>query len=81
MQTEPDKPAAPQHRSAPPSPRRATFAQTAKAVLWGFFGVRRRRDLERDAVSINPLHLIVVAIVLAALLVAGLITLVRVITH
>ena len=28
--------------------RTATFLQTARAVLWSFFGVRRRREFERS---------------------------------
>ena len=86
MQSEPHKPIpaptpVPDGDGAPPSAQRARFAQTVKAVLWGFIGIRKRRDLERDAVTIKPLHLVVIVIVLVALLVASLVTLVRLITH
>lgn len=77
----PDQP----HRTVPvaseasgePARQRASFAQTVGAVLWGFFGVRKERDLERDASSLNPVHLIVMGIAMAAMLVIGLLLLVR----
>jgi hypothetical protein len=65
----------------PPAPARSTFGQTLNAVLWGFLGVRKRRDLHTDATSVNPVHLILMGIALAAMFVTGLIVLVRFITH
>lgn len=64
-----------------PPPRQATFGETLSAVLWSFFGVRKRRDLVRDAATINPVHIIITGIGLAALLVIGLLVLVHYITH
>jgi hypothetical protein len=52
--------------------------QTVKAVLSGFVGIRRRAD--HDKAPLNPVHVIVAAIVLVALFVATLITIVRVVT-
>ena len=57
--------------------RKATFVQTAKAVMWSFFGVRKSKDLERDVGELNPLHLVVAGVVVAALFVAALIALVN----
>lgn len=57
--------------------REAGLFETARAVLWSFFGVRGRRDHERDAVRLNPLYVILMGIALAAGFVVGLITLVR----
>jgi DUF2970 family protein len=68
----------PDSATAPP---RASFGQTLSAVLWGFFGVRKHHDFGRDATSLNPVHLIVMAVVMAALLVIGLVLLVRLITR
>ncbi len=79
MATEPESESA--RKEASPKPPAATFAQTLAAVLWGFFGVRKDRDLKRDAASINPLHLILMGVALAALLVLGLLTLVHFILH
>ncbi|HEY8048520.1 MAG TPA: DUF2970 domain-containing protein [Ramlibacter sp.] len=54
------------------------FLQTVKAVLWSFLGIRKRSDLERDLGGrLNPFAVIVVAFVLVAVFVAGLITLVH----
>jgi len=33
------------------------------AVFWSFFGVRRSRDMEADAASLNPLHLAAAAVI------------------
>jgi hypothetical protein len=57
--------------------RTAGFGQTARAVLWSFFGVRRKADYQKDAVRLNPLHVIIVGIAAAALFVFILIMIVR----
>lgn len=55
-----------QEHPPPPRPRTATLGQTAKAVLWSFFGVRKRSNYEQDAQNLNPVHVIIMAIVAAA---------------
>jgi hypothetical protein len=57
--------------------RRASFMQTVRAVGWSFFGVRRRADHEQDLAELNPVHLIIVGVLAAALFVAALVLLVR----
>jgi hypothetical protein len=57
--------------------RRGSFLQTVRAVGWSFFGVRRRADHEQDLAELNPVHLIIVGVLAAALFVAGLVLLVR----
>jgi hypothetical protein len=47
----------------------AGFWQTVRAVLWSFFGVRRRVDYERDAVQLNPVAVIIAGVMAAALFV------------
>ncbi len=61
-------------------PRRAGPLQVAKAVLWSFFGIRRSKDQDRDAVTITPLQIIVAGLIGAALLVVCLILVVRLVT-
>jgi hypothetical protein len=61
------------------SPRPATLGQVIAAVFWSFFGVRKGRAMERDAVTIKPLQVIVVGVVLAAMFVVTLLWLVRLI--
>jgi len=50
---------------------------TVKAVLWSFFGIRKRSGYEEDLGQLKPFHVIAVALVLVALFVAGLIMLVH----
>ena len=57
--------------------RKASLARTLLAVVWSFFGVRKSRDLERDLSELNPLHLVVAGVVVAALFVVALIALVN----
>jgi hypothetical protein len=45
--------------------KRASFLDTVKTVLSGFIGVRKRADHER--VKLNPLHLIIVALLFVVL--------------
>jgi hypothetical protein len=56
--------------------RRGSFARTLKAVAWSFFGVRKSAEHAKDLEQLNPLHVIVAAILAAALFVGGLLALV-----
>jgi amino acid transporter len=49
------------------------------AVFWSFFGVRRGAHMQRDAVTVKPLQVVVIGVVFAAILVFALLALVRVI--
>lgn len=60
--------------------RKVRLGQTIGAVLWSFFGVRRSANHEADMAELNPLHVIAVGVVAAAIFVLGLIGLVRFIT-
>jgi hypothetical protein len=60
--------------------REAGFFDTVRAVLWSFFGVRRKSDYERDAARLNPVHVIIAGVVAAALFVFTLIMIVRAVT-
>jgi hypothetical protein len=60
-----------------PSQRKASFTATMKAVLWSFFGVRKHSDYERDAASLNPVHVIIAGLIGAALFVVVLIVIVK----
>ena len=65
----------------PPAPRRAGIGQTARAVLWSFFGVRRRSDYEKDATQLNPVYVIVAGLGAAALFVGLLIVVVNLVVR
>jgi hypothetical protein len=60
--------------------RKVRLGQTIGAVLWSFFGVRRSANHEADMAELNPLHVIAVGVVAAAIFVLGLIGLVHFIT-
>ena len=56
--------------------RKASFAQTLRAVFWSFFGVRRSSDYERDLGQLNPVHLVVAGLLGAVLFIVALVALV-----
>lgn len=68
---------APERPQQQPRQRRASFGATMKAVFWSFFGVRKRRDYERDAANLNPVHVIVGGLIGVALFIGILVLLVR----
>lgn len=57
--------------------RSATFSQTAKAVLWSFFGVRKRASYEADAQNLNPVHVILMGIAGALLFILILVAIIK----
>ena len=64
-----------------PSPRPARFTDTLKAVGASFFGVRGRRAHERDVARLNPLHVIIAGLLMAALFILILVSIVRMVTR
>lgn len=61
----------------PPAKKNASFGATMKAVFWSFFGVRKRRDYEHDAANLNPIHVIVGALIGVVLFIGILVFVVR----
>ena len=57
--------------------RKAGFGATMKAVFWSFLGIRKRADYEKDSASLNPVHVIVAALIGVALFIGVLVMLVR----
>jgi hypothetical protein len=57
--------------------RSGSFLQTARAVAWSFFGVRRSADYERDVQRLNPVHVVIAGVLGAALFVGLLVMLVK----
>ena len=64
-----------------PTARKAAFGRAFLAVAWSFLGIRRSADLERDARQLNPIHVIVAALVGVAVFVLALVALVRWVTQ
>jgi Protein of unknown function (DUF2970) len=61
----------------PPTERKASFGATVKAVLWSFFGVRKKSDYEKDAAQLNPVHVLIAGVIGAVIFVAALVTVVH----
>jgi diacylglycerol kinase len=57
--------------------RRGSFGRTLRAVAWSFFGVRKASEYEHDVQQLNPVHVVIAALVAAALFVVGLVVLIR----
>lgn len=57
--------------------RRGSVLRTFKAVAWAFLGIRGRGAHQADIAKLNPVHLIIVAIVCAAIFVTSLLLIVR----
>jgi hypothetical protein len=59
------------------TPKRAGFLSTVRAVLWSFAGVRKRKDYQQDATSLNPVHVIIAGVIAAAVFVLTIVLVVR----
>ena len=62
-------------------PMKATPLQAAKTVLWSFFGIRKRAEYEKDAVSLTLPQVVIAGIIGALIFVLSLVTLVHFITR
>jgi hypothetical protein len=57
--------------------RRGSWLRTVRAVAWSFFGIRKGAEYEKDVAQLNPLHVIIAGVVVAALFVLVLVVLVK----
>jgi hypothetical protein len=64
-----------------PQKPKATLLQIARAVFWSFFGIRKRAEYEKDAVSLTLLQVVVAGIIGGIVFVLSLVLLVRYITR
>lgn len=55
----------------------SAFLDTLKAVLWSFLGIRKNSEYQKDLQKLNPVHIVITAVVLVMLMVIGLIGLVN----
>ncbi len=60
-----------------PTARKAHFGQTFRAVAWSFLGIRRSSDHEQDVQKLNPIHVVIAAVLGAAVFVVFLVVLVH----
>ncbi len=57
-------------------PQKTSFFATLGAVFWSFIGLRRRSDYEKDVTGLNPVYVIIAALIGAALFIGILLTVV-----
>ncbi|OZI36915.1 hypothetical protein CAL29_00255 [Bordetella genomosp. 10] len=57
--------------------RKLSFLQTLKAVAWGMLGIRKGAGYREDTARLNPVHLVVAALLAGVLFVVVLISIVR----
>ncbi len=60
-----------------PTARKAALGQTVRAVAWSFLGIRRSADHAQDVQKLNPIHVVIAAVVGVALFVVFLVVLVH----
>ena len=61
-----------------PKPARQTsFLGTLSAVFWSFAGLRSKKDFEKDATGLNPVYVIIAALLGVAIFIGVLITIVK----
>ena len=63
--------------NATPAAPGASFWRSVKMVAWSFLGIRRNSEYQQDLASVNPLHIILVAILGVLIFVVGLVVLVN----
>ncbi|VTY26815.1 Uncharacterised protein [Xylophilus ampelinus] len=58
-------------------PKKASLWRTVKAVGWGFFGVRKNSEYQKDIASLSPLHIVAVGFVAVLVFIGVLVALVK----
>lgn len=62
--------------------KKSSFAQSMKAVMWGFLGVRKKSGLQEDVASLSFAHIIIAGVVGALIFMAILLLIVKaVVSH
>ena len=59
--------------------RKGSLLRTVKAVLWSFVGLRARSEYEKDVEQLNPVHIVIVALVCVVIFVGSLVVLATVV--
>jgi len=54
-----------------------SFLDTLRTVLWGALGIRRKSGHERA--SLNPVHLVIAAVIFVVLFIVTLLTIVKIV--
>lgn len=56
---------------------KASFLYSLRAVFWSFFGLRRKSDFDTDSAKLNPLHIVIAALIGVAVFIGLLIMIVK----
>jgi hypothetical protein len=59
--------------------RKASLGATIKAVLWSFFGVRKKSAYEKDAAQLNPVHVLIAGVLGAIIFIILLVIIVKIV--
>ena len=59
----------------------STFGNAFRAIFWGFFGIRKHGEYEKDATRLKPQHVIAAGLVSAAAFVLVLFGIVKLVTR
>ncbi|RJG03558.1 DUF2970 domain-containing protein [Noviherbaspirillum sedimenti] len=57
--------------------RKMSFGATLKAILWAFFGVRKKSGYEQDTAQLNPVYLIIAGLIVAVVFIVTLLLIVK----
>lgn len=49
------------------------FLGTLRAVLWSFVGIRKNSEYQNDLQKLNPIHIVITAVVVVVFMIGGLI--------
>jgi len=79
METGPAASPPPPSSDRPDARRNATLLEVLGAVFWSFFGVRKGKAMQRDAVTIRPHQVVIVGVLAGAAFVLTLLLIVRLI--
>jgi len=67
----------PEENAASSPPQNASFGAAFKAILCAFIGIRKSGDPANGAVRLNPLHVVIAALIGAALFITLLLCVVK----
>ena len=54
-----------------------SLPETFKAIAWSFVGLRRKKDFDKDVGNMNPLYVLVCALIGVAIFIGTLLAIVR----
>ncbi|MDO8300740.1 DUF2970 domain-containing protein [Lacisediminimonas sp.] len=58
-------------------PETRSFISTMMAIAWSFIGLRRRKDFEQDIGRMNPLYVLIAALIGVAIFIGILLAVVK----